>query len=232
MTEKKTKTLSHTKRMILWAVSEKPSTVRELSEVVGVSRRRIDHSVTELLKASLLFSRSHTKTAGLPARVFEAHIKHPDPRSLVIGKFGKQAPMLAQIIDAIEQVGEPMTVAEIAEFIGVRQESVRMAVKYYHTGAGAGRLRVGEWVYVPAQGHGWKPRYSTSPGKDAAKPPRSSSFSRNQWAKQNRAIQRMQSQRSAVQAGKSSQIYRHPFAQLFAVTGVSHIAEKSMREAA
>ena len=128
MTEKKTKTLSHTKRMILWAVSKKPSTVRELSEVVGVSRRRIDHSVTELLKASLLFSRSHTKTAGLPARVFEAHIKHPDPRSLVIGKFGKQAPMLAQIIDAIEQVGEPMTVAEIAEFIGVRQESVRMAV--------------------------------------------------------------------------------------------------------
>ena len=229
MTEKKTKTLSHTKRMILWAVSEKPSTVRELSEVVGVSRRRIDHSVTDLLKASLLFSRSNTKTAGLPARVYEAHIKHPDPRSLVIGKFGKQAPMLAQIIDAIEQVGEPMTVAEIAEFIGVRQESVRMAVKYYHTGAGAGRLRVGEWVYVPAQGHGWKPRYSTSPGKDAAKPPRSSSFSRNQWAKRNKALQRMEWQRSTVKAGKPSPIYGHPFSQLYAVAGVSQQAAMLMR---
>lgn len=229
MTEKKTKTLSHTQRMILWAVSVDPSTALELAGVVGVGISRICRAVRGLEEKGLLFSDSSVKTAGRPARLLKAHIKHPDPRLAVIGKQGHAAPLLAQIVDAIEQAGEPMTVAEIAEFIGVRQESVRMAVKYYHTGAGAGRLRVGEWVYVPAKGHGWKPRYCTSPGEDAVKPKSSKTYSRKQWATRNKALQRMEWQRSTVKAGKPSPTYGHPFAQLYAVAGVSQQAAMLMR---
>ena len=229
MTEKKTKTLSHTQRMILWAVSVKPSTALELSGVVGVGISRICRAVRGLVEKGLMFSDSRVKTAGQPARLLKAHIKHPDPRLEVIGKQLHAAPLLAQIVGAIDQAGEPMTVAEIAEFIGAKQESVRMAVRYHHCGDGAGRLRVAEWVYMPAKGHGWKPRYSTSPGKDAAKPPRSSSFSRNQWAKRNKALQRMEWQRSTVKAGKPSPIYGHPFSQLYAVAGVPQQAAMLMR---
>lgn len=232
MTEKKTQKLSHTQRMILWSVSVKPSTALELAGVVGVDRSRICCAVRGLVEKGLLFSDSRVMTAGLPARVLKAHIKHPDPRLDVIGKQGKAAPLLAQIVDAIEQAGEPMTVAEIAEFICARQESVRMAVKYYHCGEGAGRLRVAKWVYMPAQGHGWKPRYCTSPGEDAVKPKSSKSYSRKQWAKRNKALQRMEKQRSTVKAGKSSPIYGHPFAQMFAVAGVSQQAAMLMKEAA
>lgn len=232
MTEKMTKRLSHTQRMILWAVSVKPSTAAELSAVVGVDRSRICCAVRSLVDKGMLFSDSRVFTGGLPARVLKAHIKHPDPRSEVIGKEGKQAPMLAQIVDAIKQNGEPMTVAEIAEFTGARQELVRMAAKYYHCGEGAGRLRVAGWVYVPTQGNGWKARYCTSPGPDAVKPKSDKAFSRKQWAKRNKAIQRMEKQRSAVKSGKSSPIYGHPFAQMFAVAGVSQQAAVLMKEAA
>ncbi len=232
MTEKKTKTLSHTQRMILWAVSVRPSTALELAGVVGVGISRICRAVRGLVEKGLLFSDSRVKTAGMTARLLKAHIKHPDPRLEVIGKQGQAAPLLAQIVDAIEQVGEPMTVAEIAEFIGVKQESVRKAVKYYHCGDGAGRLRVAGWVYMPAKGHGWKPRYCTSPGEDAVKPKSSSSFSRNQWATRNKALQRMEWQRSTVKAGKPSPTYGHPFAQLYAVAGVSQQAAMLMRDAA
>lgn len=231
MSEKK-KQLSHAQRMILWAVSVKPSTALELVGVVGVGRSRICCAVRGLVEKGLLFSDSRVMTGGLPAKVLKAHIKHPDPRSEVIGKQGKQAPLLAQIVDAIEQAGEPMTVAEIAEFTGVRQESVRMAVKYYHCGEGAGRLRVAKWTYLPAQGHGWKARYCTSPGEDAVKPKSSKSYSRKQWAKSNQAMQRIDKQRSSVKAGKVSPIYGHPFAQMFAVAGVSQQAAMAMRDAA
>lgn len=232
MTEKKTKTLSHTKRMILWAVSVKPSTALELAGVVGVGISRICRAVRGLVEKGLLFSDSRVKTAGMTARLLKAHIKHPDPRLEVIGKQGHAAPLLAQIVDAIEQAGEPMTVAEITEFIGVKQESVRKAVKYYHCGDGAGRLRVAGWVYMPAKGHGWKPRYCTSPGDDAVKPKSSNTYSRKQWATRNKALQRMEWQRRTVKAGKPSPTYGHPFAQLYAVAGVSQQAAMLMREAA
>lgn len=232
MTEKKTQKLSHTQRMILWAVSVKPSTALELSGVVGVGISRICRAVRGLVEKGLLFSDSRVKTAGQPARLLKAHIKHPDPRLEVIGKQGHAAPLLTQIVDAIEQAGEPMTVAEISEFIGAKQESVRMAVRYYHCGDGAGRLRVAGWVYMPAKGHGWKPRYCTSPGEDAVKPKSSKTYSRKQWATRNKALQRMEWQRSTVKAGKPSPTYGHPFAQLYAVAGVSQQAAMLMREAA
>lgn len=219
MTEKK-KQLSHTQRMIIWAVSVRPQTASELALKVGIDVSNIRHAIKKLMTAGLLFSDSAVKKSGQTAKIYKAHAIHPDPRGAVVGRDHHQAPRLELIVDAIKQAEQPLTVQELADATGMDAERVRRAVNYYCHGKHR-RLRIASWVYVQGTGYGWTACYCTSNGADAPKPAANTSFSRAEWVKRNKALCQLERQRARVKAGKSSPIYGHVFAQLLSVAGVS-----------
>lgn len=220
MNEKKTKRLSHTQRMVLWAVSERPQTASDLALTVGVDVTNIRRAISPLELAGLLFSDSVVKKSGQAAKVYKAHAKHPDPRGDTVGKDNHQAPKLELIVEAITVAEQPLTAQELADATGMDAERVRRAVKYYSHGKHR-RLRIARWVYMQGTGYGWTACYCTSNGVDASKPAANTSFARAEWVKRNKALCQLERQRARVKAGKSSPIYGHVFAQLLSVAGVS-----------
>lgn len=224
MTEKKTKTLSHTQRMILWLVSESPSTCAQLTERAGVCRKRVDTHVRNLVKAGLLFASGSVKTIAKPATVYSAHVKHPDPSKALTGSTRKDVFRLASILASLEN--GPMTEADIADHTSIDRSMVSKAISYHRKG---GRctdvLRIHSFVYVEGRGNGWKPAYTKGPGPDAVRPKSCQKANMDRYLSRNGA--RVRARRVMYRlktTGGGSVVAGNPFAQLYAVTGTTYCA--------
>lgn len=231
MSEKKTSQLSHTQRMVLWALSVRPQAAKDLALALDVDVTNIRRAIKPLEAKGLLFSDSVTMKLGQITKLYKTHTHHPDPRAEVVGKDNHPAPNLALIVDAINQAGQPLTVQELVEFTGLDSVRVRRSVK--RCVQDGSRLRIAKWVYIPGSGYGWSACYCTSKGANAAKPAADTAFARSEWVKRNKALRRIEHQRARVKAGRKSPLYGHVFSQLFSVAGVSpKKAAEHIREAA
>lgn len=230
MNEKKTKVLAHTKRMILWALSERPATTYNLVQIVGVERSRITQHLRELQASGLVFKDGEVKTTGRRAPIYHAHVKHPDPRSEVIGRQRKQTPMLRSIVDVLTYSGVPMTVHEIAEFADLDVERVRRAIDYHRRKSSETTLRIAKWVYIVGQGRGWTACWNVGHGADAPQPPTDLRQCRKRWRDNNKALRQIDAARARLIAGGSPVLASNPFAQLYAATGTTHRAAVMLKE--
>lgn len=234
MTEKMTKELCHSEKMILWLVSESPSTCAQLTERAGICRKRVDTHVRNLVKAGLLFASGRVKTIAKPATLYSAHVKHPDPSKNLIGSTRKDVFRLESILAAIE--AGPLTEADIADHTGIERSVVSKAISYHRKG---GRctdvLRIHSFVYAEGRGNGWKPAYIKGPGQDAVRPKSCQKANMDRYMSRNRA--RVRARRLMYRlktTGGGSVVAGNPFAQLYAATGTTYHASGllSQKEAA
>lgn len=229
MTEKKTSDLTHGMRLILWALSSKPMTTRQISGMTKQSRASVNDLVRDLAQRGLVFrSGNEPKPQGGHAPIYSVHVKHDKPEKVGLKKHGRLNRRLQIIVDAIKT--HPMTAKEIAEFTGSTRANVNSCLTYTRDGGRSSKIiRVAEWVYQHGLGGGWVPAYGPGPAADAPRPDKMDrKLYLRQWHEKNKA---RESVRSASRT-QNSVMANNPFAQLIQHAGVTRQAARAMQEAA
>lgn len=229
MTEKKTSELTHGMRLILWALSSKPMTTRDIKDATEQSRASVNDLTAELVKRGLVYrSGTYKRPEGGVAPIYSVHVKHDKPEKVGLKKHGRVNRRLQIIVDAIKT--QPMTAKEIVEFTGSTRANVNSCLTYTRDGGRSSKIvRVAEWVYQSGKGGGWVPAYGPGPDPDE---PRPKTMSRKlylrKWQEKNKA---RESVRSASR-NQNSVMAGNPFAQLISVAGATRQAARALQEAA
>ena len=229
MTEKKTNDLTHGMRLILWALSSKPMTTRQISGMTKQSRASVNNLVRDLAQRGLVFrSGTYKRPEGGVAPIYSVHVKHDKPKKVGLKKHGRLNRRLQIIVDAIKT--HPMTAKEIAEFTGSTRANVNSCLTYTRSGGRCSKIvRVAEWVYQHGLGGGWVPAYGPGPAADA---PRPEKMDRKQYMQQWQAKNKARESVRSASRTQNSVMANNPFAQLIQHAGVTRQAARAMQEAA
>ena len=229
MTEKKTSDLTHGMRLILWALSSKPMTTREIKDTTEQSRASVNDLVRDLAQRGLVFrSGNEPKPQGGHAPIYSVHVKHDKPEKVGLKKHGRLNRRLQIIVDAIKT--HPMTAKEIAEFTGSTRANVNSCLTYTRSGGRCSKIvRVAEWVYQHGLGGGWVPAYGPGPAADA---PRPEKMDRKQYLQQWQAKNKARESVRSASRTQNSVMANNPFAQLIQHAGVTRQAARAMQETA
>lgn len=229
MTEKKTSSLTHGMKLILWALSSKPMTTRDIKNVTEQSRASVNDLTAELVKRGLVYrSGTYKRPEGGVAPIYSVHVKHGKPEKVGLKKHGRVNHRLQIIVDAIQ--AHPMTAKEIVEFTGSTRANVNSCLTYTRYGGRCSKLiRIADWVYQSGKGGGWVPAYGPGPDPDEPQPKTMNrKLYLRKWQEKNKA---RESVRSASRT-QNSVMASNPFAQLIQHAGVTRQAARAMQEAA
>lgn len=134
------------------------------------------------------------------------------------------------LLDALRHLG-PMTARELAEFTGIPRSSVNSAINHSREVAPRARFAIVEWRRAVGHKGRMAPVYKRGPGFDAPPPVIDKAEAMREYKARYKArhaaVLRVKSQ-----AKDGSRLVGHPFAQMFAVAGVSQQAAMLMKEAA
>lgn len=229
MTEKKTNNLTHGMKLILWALSSKPMTTRDIKDVTEQSRASVNDLTAELVKRGLVYrSGTYKRPEGGVAPIYSVHVKHGKPEKVGLKKHGRVNHRLQIIVDAIQ--AHPMTAKEIVEFTGSTRANVNSCLTYTRDGGRCPKIvRVAEWVYQHGLGGGWVPAYGPGPAADA---PRPEKMDRKQYLQQWQAKNKARESVRSASRTQNSVMANNPFAQLIQHAGVTRQAARAMQEAA
>lgn len=231
MNEQKTKVLTYTQKMILGVLSDGKLTMVDLVSKVGITRSAVTANLRVLKRTGLVFENGSIPTDGRPAAFYDVHVKHPMPAaSENLGKNRKLTPRLRSIFDAIEANG-PMTVADMADWIGCEQYCVQSAVSYYREGGDTRTLRITRWTYVKGSAKGYMPVFGRGPGVDAPKPKVDKRAYNAEWRERNRAKIRASAAVYRQKKFGKTTVANNPFWQLVSMAGASCAAGKVREEA-
>lgn len=226
MTEKKTNNLTHGMKLILWALSSKPMTTRDIKDVTEQSRVSVNDLTAELVKRGLVYrSGTYKRPEGGIAPIYSVHDK---PEKVGVKKHGRVNHRLQIIVDAIQ--AHPMTAKEIVEFTGSTRANVNSCLTYTRDGGRCSKLiRIADWVYQSGKGGGWVPAYGPGPDPDEPQPKTMNrKLYLRKWQEKNKA---RESVRSASRT-QNSVMASNPFSQLIQHAGVTRQAARAMQEAA
>lgn len=217
MSEQK-KRISASRRLLLWALSEKPMTANQAAGFLKCSKSGVVSMVRDLQDRGLVYVSGSMQTEGRPAPIYATHTKHEKPRQRSV-KCGTSAFGREEIETILREVG-PMTSEELAQFVGLPQSRVMGVISYHRKGGRSTAVfRIAQWSWRDRKG--WMPAYGIGCAPDAPKPKPDVVANRRRHASRLKAKKRV----------LSSALVGNPFAELIHAAGATLNAVSVQREA-
>lgn len=217
MNEQK-KRISASRRLLLWALSEKPMTTNQAAEFLKCSQSGVVSMLRDLQNRGLVYVSGSMRTDGRPAPIYATHTKHEKPPQKSV-KCGMSAFGREEIEKILKELG-PMTTEELSQFVGLPQYRVAGVISYHRKGGRSTAVfRVAQWSWRDRKG--WMPAYGIGTAPDAPKPKRDIAENRRRHASRVKAQKRV----------LSSTLAGNPFAELIHVAGATLNAVSVQREA-
>lgn len=209
--------LTHNQRRALAYLSDAPRTRNELAIAMRCSGSCAVSTLRVLKRKGLITEVGSRSTDGRRAPIYAPKRKHPHPPAReLVGANGRTPYRLRSIVAALK--GGPLTLEEIAGWIGCKQSQVSVAITYHRDGGRKSDvIRIADWYYSSVIGVGWAPLYGLGPGPDARKPKRDKKLVDAAYRERNKArIRVQQGARQQKAKGRAVKV-ADPFAHLLFV---------------
>ncbi|WP_294636607.1 MarR family transcriptional regulator [uncultured Aquabacterium sp.] len=209
--------LGYATGLALHYFSDHPMTVGELSQKMGISHSGASKHRRLLSERGLIHVVDRRKPDGLgaPSNVYAAKAKHPKPSDDRCGFNGIDKTRFAEMKYLL--TGHPMTVAEIADELGLEQTAVRTRLRYWMKGESK-HFRISRWALQESGRQVYVPYYVYGSGPDAKKPPKLGSKAATQRYREKKRVIVNSIQLAARHRGDAAVVIS-PFSQLLMATG-------------